>query len=76
MAIKLTLKIGLFITNFQINRRYVLTAAHCNSEKNPITAVRLGEYDFARDPDCEEDGCKSSKNLIYQLIFEKTQLLV
>jgi len=40
-----------------------LTAAHCQSESDPIASVRLGEYDFARDPDCSNDECKSSKNL-------------
>ena len=36
-----------------INRRYVLTAAHCHTEQNPISQVVLGEHDFDFDPDCE-----------------------
>ncbi len=44
-----------------INRRYVLTAAQCHSEPNPIVEVLLGEYDFTRDPDCDEEGCQSSE---------------
>jgi hypothetical protein len=35
-----------------INRRYVVTAAHCHSDKSPIAAVLLGEHDFESDPDC------------------------
>ncbi len=40
-----------------------MTAAHCQSESDPIASVRLGEYDFARDPDCSNDECKSSNHL-------------
>lgn len=38
-----------------INRRYVVTAAHCYSNEQPIVEVVLGEHDFSTDPDC--DGC-------------------
>ena len=33
-----------------INRRYVVTAAHCNNKR--IARVVLGEHDFSKDPDC------------------------
>ena len=42
-----------------INRRYVVTAAHCH---DPIDAyesideVVLGEFDVSQDPDCK--GCR------------------
>ncbi|TRY70795.1 hypothetical protein TCAL_05922 [Tigriopus californicus] len=35
-----------------INRRYVLTAAHCQSNKIPIRQVVLGETDTSKDRDC------------------------
>ena len=41
-----------------INRRYVLTAAHCHNEEigvgGEIVEVSLGEFDVGRDPDCKE----------------------
>nr|AAR88077.1 serine protease [Armigeres subalbatus] len=43
-----------------INKRYVLTAAHCLAgipRGWTITAVRLGEWDIATNPDCEDDEC-------------------
>ena len=38
-----------------INRRYVLTAAHCQGEeaKNKIAEVVLGEHDLSKNPDCD-----------------------
>lgn len=36
----------------QINRRYVVTAAHCQNKRNQIVEVVLGEHDVAQDPDC------------------------
>lgn len=42
-----------------INRRYVLTAAHCHDptfEDNQIVEIVVGEHDVARDPDCP-NGC-------------------
>jgi len=46
-----------------INKWYVLTAAHCQgkSKYSKISRVRLGELDFARDPDCNQQGACSSK---------------
>lgn len=37
-----------------INRRYVITAAHCQGEdkRNQIAEVVLGDYDLSRNPDC------------------------
>ncbi|XP_031353251.1 phenoloxidase-activating factor 3-like [Photinus pyralis] len=36
-----------------INRRYVLTAAHCLKARNTvITGIRLGDYDVTSDKDC------------------------
>ena len=43
-----------------INRRYVLTAAHCHDtakETTTIVEVVLGEHDVSKDPDCPK-GCK------------------
>jgi len=46
-----------------INRRYVITAAHCQHKRIPrlqIAEVVLGEWDLEHDPDCagDEGGCK------------------
>jgi len=46
-----------------INRRYVITAAHCQHKRIPrlqIAEVVLGEWDLEHDPDCTGDkgGCK------------------
>merc|ERR1712083_940426 len=43
-----------------INRRYVITAAHCT--RNEIKEVVLGDWDLEHDPDCEGylDGCDYS----------------
>jgi len=46
-----------------INRRYVLTAAHCQHKRIPrlqIAEVVLGDWDLEHDPDCagDEGGCK------------------
>ncbi|XP_026732866.1 serine protease 7-like isoform X2 [Trichoplusia ni] len=45
-----------------INRRYVLTAAHCvtgaiNTEVGTLATVRLGEYDTQQDVDCVDSQC-------------------
>jgi len=47
-----------------LNRRYVLTAAHCQHKKIrrfQIAEVVLGEWNLAHDPDCAGD--KDSKNV-------------
>ena len=38
-----------------INRRYVITAAHCQGAepKNRIAEVVLGEHDLSKNPDCD-----------------------
>ena len=38
-----------------INRRYVLTAAHCFENGDKLKHVALGEHDITKDCDCEED---------------------
>ncbi|CAG9578944.1 unnamed protein product [Danaus chrysippus] len=45
-----------------INRRYVLTAAHCvvgkiETEVGKLSTVRLGEYDLQADIDCSDGVC-------------------
>ena len=40
-----------------INRRYVLTAAHCFGSSLRVTKVRLGEYDLRKDCDCLDGKC-------------------
>merc|ERR1711892_847448 len=39
-----------------INHWYVLTAAHCQSNNNPLAYVRLGDWDVSTK-DCVEDFC-------------------
>ena len=39
-----------------INRKYVLTAAHCDSEGNKVVEVVVGDHDVLQDPDCP-NGC-------------------
>jgi hypothetical protein len=41
----------------------MLNAAHCHSEKDTIATVRLGEHDFASDPNFPYLQCNSSKNI-------------
>lgn len=48
-----------------ISSRYVLTAAHCVKgihlpETWTLIRCRLGEWDLATDPDCDEDDCAPS----------------
>ena len=41
-----------------INRRYVITAAHCQDKedsRNQIKEVVLGDYDLSTNPDCGKD---------------------
>ena len=46
-----------------INTWYVLTAAHCHTEKTKIVEVVLGEWDVLTDPDCPlgEGGCDNPR---------------
>ena len=57
-----------------ISRRFVLTAAHCQSNENPLVDVLLGEHDFSKDPDCESEGCKSSNYKIARIICMPSKL--
>merc|ERR1712241_1456918 len=46
-----------------INRRYVITAAHCQHKKIPRLQIRevvIGDWDLEHDPDCAGDdgGCR------------------
>ena len=44
-----------------INRRYVITAAHCHhltNRRKQIAQVVLGEYDLSKNPDCDFSTCK------------------
>jgi secreted trypsin-like serine protease len=38
-----------------INKRYVLTAAHCQRTDFPISEVILGEHDIEVDPECSQN---------------------
>ncbi|XP_061393226.1 serine protease 7 [Musca vetustissima] len=45
-----------------INKRYVITAAHCikgeiETVVGPLTRIRLGEYDINQEIDCIADDC-------------------
>ncbi|XP_062703144.1 serine protease grass [Aedes albopictus] len=40
-----------------IHARYVLTAAHCFTQKIKPTSVRLGEHDLSKEKDCVEHDC-------------------
>lgn len=40
-------------------RRVILTAAHCalaKAENHRLSSVRIGEFDYGKDPDCAESG--------------------
>ena len=39
-----------------INRRYVLTAAHCVADFTPVK-IRLGDHDITKDCDCLDGLC-------------------
>ena len=54
-----------------INRKYVLTAAHCHNLDNPydqIIEVVVGEHDVAVDPDCL-NGCAQAQRFKPQEII-------
>ena len=37
-----------------LQRRYVISAANCQSAKDPIVEVMIGQTDLDKDPECEE----------------------
>ncbi|XP_070495181.1 chymotrypsin-like protease CTRL-1 [Chironomus tepperi] len=42
-----------------ISRRVILTAAHCalaKADGHRLSSVRIGEFDYSKDPDCAESG--------------------
>ena len=46
-----------------INRRYVITAAHCHDKTKSAKTIRevvLGDHDLSQDPDCTDDEGASS----------------
>jgi len=54
-----TSKVNFYCAGTLINRRYVLTAAHCHNKNNPALQIRqvvVGEHTLGRDPDCDR-GC-------------------
>lgn len=60
-----------------INRRYVITAAHCQHKRIPRLQIRevvIGEWDLEHDPDCEGDkgGCKAGSPFKKVQRFEVT----
>ena len=56
-----------------INRRYVITAAHCHDKTKAtkrISEVVLGDYDLSKNPDClpgapQSDGCWKPRQQFY-----------
>lgn len=47
-----------------INRRYVITAAHCQNpriKRLQIAQVVLGDWDLSKDPDCRFSRCKEAQ---------------
>jgi len=60
-----------------INRRYVITAAHCQHKRIPRLQIRevvIGDWDLEHDPDCEGDkgGCKAGSPFKKVQRFEVT----
>lgn len=58
-----------------IDKRHVITAAHCLSDTNPyLTGVRLGEWDTSTAVDCsrtEQDACTDDPvNIPISMIFK------
>ena len=43
------------MTNLVFFRRYVISAAHCQTKRDPIVEVMLGQTNLDDDPECE--GC-------------------
>jgi len=71
-----------------INRRYVVTAAHCHDKTKAtkrISEVVLGDYDLSKNPDClpgapQSDGCWKPRQQFYitpsdVIVHEKFQSL-
>ncbi|XP_073819989.1 serine protease 7 [Musca autumnalis] len=56
-----------------INKRYVITAAHCvkgeiETEVGPLTRIRLGEYNINEEIDCIADDCNKK---VVEVGYEK-----
>ena len=47
-----------------INRRYVLTAAHCFENGDKLKHVALGEHDVTTECDCDDVKCNGPTQFV------------
>ena len=66
-----------------INRRYVVTAAHCHDPKGPIekriAEVVLGDYDLGTNPDCvktKEKGLQCYNKPVQRFTVQESDITV